>query len=494
MLTKIDQYSESRKLQILSAPDAARGTGRAYYVCHDGDDALDGLSPDTAWQTLQKVNDAQLCPGDSVLFRRGDLFRGSFHAQEGVFYGAFGTGDKPRLYGWDYNLADETLWELYDAAHHIWKMTQPIPDCGTLVFDEGRLHSRKLIPSYIGGQFVCREDVQKPFVMAQEMTQNLDIFSRYDKKTTTTPSKGEDFPIPHLTDSDPGELYLRCDEGNPGKVFSSIEALPRRHMIRVKNNVHIDNLCLKYIGMHAISGNKHIQGLHVSNCEIGWIGGCIQHYRGTDPNYPEGKRGTVTRFGNGVEIYGGCEDYLVENCYIYQVYDAAITHQMTTGGKTYQMKNICYRGNLIENCVYGIEYFLDKTEGDQASLMENCEISGNILRLSGYGWGQQRHNTDTPALIKGWSFENTARNFCIRDNIFDRCAYRLVHLVAREKESCPVMQGNTYIQHRGGLLGQYGANALREPDLLIFDDHAEALIRTHLRDDAATVILLEKAE
>ena len=33
-------------------------------------------------------------------------------------------------------------------------------------------------------------------------------------------------------------------------------------------------------------------------------------------------------------------------------------------------------------------------------------MSGNIIRLSGYGWGQQRHNVDTPGLLKGWSYKN----------------------------------------------------------------------------------------
>ena len=81
---------------------------------------------------------------------------------------------------------------------------------------------------------------------------------------------------------------------------------------------HVDNLCMKYIGIHAVSaGGPCICGLRVTGCEIGWVGGCIQHYYGTDPNYPQGGRGTVTRYGNGVEIYGGCDGYTVTDRYIY---------------------------------------------------------------------------------------------------------------------------------------------------------------------------------
>ena len=257
------------------------------------------------------------------------------------------------------------------------------------------------------------------------------------------------------------------------------------------DNVRIDNLCLKYIGAHAIgAGGRSVKGLHVTNCEIGWVGGSIQNYLGIDPNYVQGRRGSVTRYGNGVEIYGGCEDYLVSNCYIYQVYDAGITHQITTGGRHFELKGIRYTNNLVEKCVYSIEYFLEKTEGDSESYISDCEISGNILRLSGYGWGQQRHNTDTPAHIKGWSYENTARNFRVENNIFDRAAYRMLHLVAKHRESCPDMNGNTYIQALGYTLGQYGANEESEPEILSFDENTEDTIRDFLGDKAAKVFFV----
>ena len=483
-MESIEKICENRKAEILSATSQPLNPGAVYYVSAAGDDASDGLSPKTAWQTLEKVTLAPLKAGDNVLFRRGDLFRGCFRAQSGVFYGAFGEGEKPRFYSFDYDLADENLWEIFDAEKHIWRCVRPLPDCGTLVFNEGEYHSRKLIPSFIGGRFVCREDEKRPFDVRQEMTRDLDLFCECLGEMTMKPSKGQDFPIPNLTENSCGALYLRCDRGNPGRVFRSIEALARRHMITVGtcDNVRIDNLCLKYIGMHAVKGGRQVHSLHVTNCEIGWVGGCIQHYLGTDPNYPEGGRGTVTRFGNGVEIYGGCDDYLVENCYIYQVYDAAITHQITTNGKKFVLTNIRYRKNLVEDCVYAIEYFLEKTGGDRDSYMEGIDISYNILRRSGYGWGQQRHNYHTPALIKGWSFENTARDFRIHGNIFDRCAYRLLHLVAREEESLPELRGNVYIQHRGGMLGQYGANGVREPEVIVFEGDVDSVIWKVLGD------------
>jgi len=82
---------------------AAASEGAAtYYVSASGKDANDGLSPRSAWQTLDRVNSAALKPGDCVLFRRGDVFRGQLRPVSGdvtgpIAYGAYGRGAKPRI-------------------------------------------------------------------------------------------------------------------------------------------------------------------------------------------------------------------------------------------------------------------------------------------------------------------------------------------------------------------------------------------------------------
>ena len=489
LLARYDALFEERKQKILNAKDELVIRGTTYYVSNVGNDDSDGKSPETAWKTLQKVSEANLFPGDGVLFRRGDIFRGTVYVKAGVTYAAFGIGDKPKFYGCEKSLADPALWEEVDAEHHIWKCTEKMLDAGTIVFDGGQEHSRKLIPTYRNGQFVCRYNEAKVFAMAEEMIKDLDLYWHFDAILTNRHSKGEDFPIPDVDANEAyGTLYLRSDRGNPGEVFDTVEAVARTHMFRVGEaaDVKIDNLCIKYVGMHGVAAKINSKGLHVTNCEMGWIGGSIQNYFGTDPNYPEGGRGSVTRFGNAIEVYGGCEDYVVADNYIYEVYDAGITHQITTNRKV-TMTGIRYTGNLIEKCVYGIEYFLDQIEGERESYMENVEMSNNFIRLSGYGWGQQRHNFHTPALIKGWSYINTARNYRIHHNIFDRCAYRMLHLVALKDEYCPKMHDNIYIQHSGGMIGQYGGNEEAEPEILIFDEKAEEKIQRILGEDCPKV-------
>ncbi|MGD0111393.1 MAG: hypothetical protein ABSD48_05975 [Armatimonadota bacterium] len=75
-----------------------------YYVSVAGSDTNAGTSPRTPWRTLARVNVGPFRPGDRVLFRRGDRWRGQLRPQSGspagpVLYGAYGRGPKPVLLG-----------------------------------------------------------------------------------------------------------------------------------------------------------------------------------------------------------------------------------------------------------------------------------------------------------------------------------------------------------------------------------------------------------
>jgi hypothetical protein len=48
-----------------------------------GNDGADGSTPKAAWRTLDKVNAADLIPGDQVLFKRGGLWRGRLEPKSG---------------------------------------------------------------------------------------------------------------------------------------------------------------------------------------------------------------------------------------------------------------------------------------------------------------------------------------------------------------------------------------------------------------------------
>jgi hypothetical protein len=68
-----------------------------YYVSADGNDASDGRSTASAWNSIDKVNAKVLVAGDQILFRRGDVFRGQINlrysgqAEQPIVFGAYGS-------------------------------------------------------------------------------------------------------------------------------------------------------------------------------------------------------------------------------------------------------------------------------------------------------------------------------------------------------------------------------------------------------------------
>jgi hypothetical protein len=82
-----------------SIPD----TGRTFHVDSTGDDGADGLSPRTAWRSLERVNSHVFQPGDRLLFRRGDRFEGQLRPQGSgepgrpVVVDVYGGGGRPLI-------------------------------------------------------------------------------------------------------------------------------------------------------------------------------------------------------------------------------------------------------------------------------------------------------------------------------------------------------------------------------------------------------------
>ena len=91
--------------RISATPSVLSSTGRRFYVANAGSDFNDGLSPAAPWQTIAHVVDADLLPGDSVLFKRGDVWRENLYVDDSgspeqwITYSAYGTGPKPRILG-----------------------------------------------------------------------------------------------------------------------------------------------------------------------------------------------------------------------------------------------------------------------------------------------------------------------------------------------------------------------------------------------------------
>ena len=88
-----------------------------------GNDSLDGRSMETAWQSLAKLNDTTFVAGDTILFKAGERFIGSFRPNgsgeesNAIIVDMYGEGERPVLDGEGsvnhvVRLVDVDYWEL----------------------------------------------------------------------------------------------------------------------------------------------------------------------------------------------------------------------------------------------------------------------------------------------------------------------------------------------------------------------------------------------
>lgn len=261
-------------------------TGTAYYVSNNGSDSNNGTSPECAIATLDKLNEIGLQTGDAIFFEREGLFRGYINAYTpGVTYSAYGTGSKPIITtGIDASGANQ--WKLFyenKSGVKIWIYNKKILDCGSIVLNNSKLKPYRVLPDWSGTCFVNHDD-RSPFTPSSGLTQDLDFFSgassQYPKVT--------DFSVTEYPDSE-GNLYFRCDDGNPGKIFTTIELGTvysddnrcRFDSINIVDDVVVDNLNIKNSSGTGISYGSG--GWVVQNCEISGQGGTILSYSNGRP-------------------------------------------------------------------------------------------------------------------------------------------------------------------------------------------------------------------
>jgi hypothetical protein len=165
-----------------------------------------------------------------------------------------------------------------------------------------------------------------------------------------------------------------------------------------------------------------------------------------------------------VEIWGGCDGFTVDNCYVHDVYDAALTQQFDVEkpGVASDQRHVCSSRNVIENCNYSIEYFLSikaEARASNPSRIEDFVIEGNLMRNAGFGFCRQRPDRSQTAHIKSWrNGANRATGYTIRDNVFAFGDGMLVEISAGlanpdNSDSMPEMKGNVFIGREGQRFG-----------------------------------------
>ena len=540
---------------------AAVAQARIFHVdAASGNDASDGLQPASAWRSLAKVNAAPLAPGDQVLFRRGQTWRGQLLPHSGsasgvITYGAYGEGDKPMLLGSasadaesDWQRAGEGIWATAPLRLEALGVPADLPMARWALYQEGgascvlapvkddenggtvlRLscrnpgtranHIQLSIPglSVQEGEYYLltfRARATRPFPPASvSLMKNGAPWTSYAATEGSLPVIGTNWadhtirfrarqsaedarltvflggalpadaalflrpgpllkarcnqPIPlavdvgniifdhgqstgvkrwsksdlrqdgdYFYDARSWQVKLRSDI-NPAVRHRSIELALRKHIIDQggRGYVTYENLDLRYGAAHGMGGGgtRHITA---RGCDISFIGGGLQHMR------PDGK---PVRFGNGIEFWAGARDCLVEDCRLWEIYDAALTNQ---GDGTNVQENITYRRNVIWNSEYSFEFW----NRGPASRACNIVFEHNTCVDAGRGWGYRQRPDPNGRHLMFYDNSSATTNVLIRYNIFCNAADSCLRLHGRDWTAALTMDHNCWFQSRGPLI------------------------------------------
>ncbi|MBR2338509.1 MAG: hypothetical protein IKA63_03490 [Clostridia bacterium] len=416
-----DTVAAAMRRDVIEAPDTICATGKTYYISNHGDDNNDGLSPETAWATADKLcaMSDQLKEGDAVLFERGGEWRKHnewevmgalenmfqvplwlFPAVKGVSYGAYGSGPKPILNGSAHNYADSTLWEKTEYAD-VYRCTEPFWNVGIVALD----HSGKL------GKY-------DEMLAVKEMVDHRHFKGVSDLR----------FDCSYYLDVDTKALYFCSHKGNPGERFRSIEIGGRFELIRNRSAALIDNFHFRF-GGYGICGGPYA---NVKNCIFSYLGGCQL----------QAETGKFVVCGNALEIYGDCDGMYMENCWMYQICDTGFTHQQwQEKGKCIQ-KNIACLGNVMEYCYWSVEFNNPASIDGTERYMENYTHAYNLLRMGGYGFGGvNMDRSENGTLYNCFGTGKTINGVCEK-NILNRSAGPLYRMR---------LEGDHAIQYRDNI-------------------------------------------
>lgn len=410
-LKKLDELGDRLEEMIrYNTDDLTECSGTKYYVSNNGDDNADGKTPETAWATLDKSNSAVLKEGDMVLFERGGFWRGYISAKNGVSYGAYGKGNKPKI--WNSVNGKTGKWTETETEN-VWVYSEKIPvkDIGLVVFNEGT-------------ENVC---------YAEKVDSKKAL--KKDLQFVHMGGNASDRPLDNC-------VYLYSTEGNPAERFETIEISLGDDNITMAKGAHdilVNNLEFVYGSNGYFQTN--LTNITMSYCISGFAGGIYN------------KKGGV-RLGGGSGAWLTCDNLVYDHCYFYEQFDSGVTPQYDGNEETPAVfKNYITKDCLFEGCEYTLEYF-NSQKNTTENRFENMYFGYNFCRKGGYGFGIK---ASASAYIKSWGHENSCYNCQIEYNVFDRAASKTLEIIGYEQsasgntisyERIPKLNNNIYIQKK----------------------------------------------
>lgn len=213
-----------------------------YYVKNGGSDSSDGKSDGTAWATITKVNSTVYTAGDTVFFKKGDVWRGMLKVStngtsaKNMVFSSYGTGENPRILG-----SEVSTWNSYST--NVWVSAGTFTD------------------PYNVGQYG-----------AEVFFENADGTVSWGNRKTGTANLSAEFDWTCVS----GQIYV-YSSSDPDVKYMSVEIPQRAFIINLndKNYLHFKGIDIFYCGESAMTYNawpmQSQTGLIVEYCEVGYV-------------------------------------------------------------------------------------------------------------------------------------------------------------------------------------------------------------------------------
>jgi len=355
---------------------AAGAAGNVRYFSNDGDDAADGQTPGTAWRTLEKLC-KDLPAGAEALLRRGDVFYGKADLKPGLsaerptVLTAYGEGAKPEICAYKIAKPDPAVW-MPTGTNNLLRI-----DLGDYSkFDGNHMtHSGNVGFLKVEGRIFGR---------------------KFFAKLKNMPNRQWDF-------IDDGRSLTVFSTVNPALAAKDIRIAPCMGTLPLRNHIVVSNIVMRGTGAHGANGSG--EDIHFFDCEFLEIGG----------SHLWGHGAGVSRYGNGVECWGGCRDVELRRCVFADVYDVGFTMQGRQA--PFSWENIHATDCVFARCTQCFEVWLNKCRPEIG--MKNCSFMRNRCVDTARGWAYDvRPNKDCATPLLMYTMATDTCDILVKDNVF----------------------------------------------------------------------------
>lgn len=380
-----------------------------YYVDNiRGDDSNDGLSALKPKQDYLKLN---IVDGDTVLFKRGSIYRSRLNTVSGSFglpviYDAYGSGSKPVFLGSQF-ISDEDMW--VKVKRNVWRYSGILEgEPGNLIFDNGSSC----------GELRWSENLLKH--------QGEWLFDEVDGNF---------------------RLFIYSVK-NPAIAYSSIEcALDCGGCLcTAEHDVILRNVCFENCSSHGFSST--CQRITLEKCVFRYIGGGVVD------------RDKQLRYGNAVNLWNFAFDVSIRKCLFDNIYDSGIAQRGDSDCEPFV--NMLFENNLFVNCGLSAYEVRDRVPINSLFSKNICVNAGGGFSSLGEKKPRKSEIWPNPVghhifvwrinkVTDGGSLEITHNTMCD-----DPLGATIFSLAAPEPEEQLSINFNRYYSEHNGLVFRFG--------------------------------------